>query len=81
MPARKKPGGSEPWHNADPTRRIGLNTPIPEPLMAQLDFLVENKVIFSKAAFIREVVARAAEGEIARLYKVREAVKRIDRKK
>lgn len=46
--------------------------------MLQLDFLIENKVIFSKAAFIREVVAKAAEEEINRLYKVREAVKRID---
>jgi len=46
--------------------------------MLQLDFLIQNKVIFSKASFIREVVAKAAEEEINRMYKVREAVKLLD---
>lgn len=52
--------------------------------MLQLDWLIENKVIYSKASFIREVVAEAAEKAIQRTYKVREAVRRIeaeDRKK
>lgn len=84
MPARQKPKSERPWEKGDPTKRIGLNTPIPEPLMLQLDWLIENKVIYSKASFIREVVAEAAEKAIQRTYKVREAVKRIeaeDRKK
>lgn len=79
MPARKKPKDEMPWLKGDPTKKIGLNTPIGEPLMLMLDFLVENKVIFSKAAFIREVVAKAAEEEIRRMYRVREAVKRIEK--
>lgn len=78
MPKRQKPKGREPWHDADPTRRVGLNVPIPEPLMVQLDWLIENKVIFSKAAFIREVVSKAAEDEINRTYRVRTAVKRLE---
>jgi len=78
MPKRDIPKGPEPWHQGDPTRKIGLNTPIDEPLMLMLDFLVENKAIFSKAQFIREAVTKAAQAEIAHLYKVREAVKRLD---
>lgn len=81
MPKRSKPDHDRPWLKGDPTKKVGLNTPIPEPLMLQLDFLVENRVIFSKAAFIREVVAKAAEEEIARLYKVRAAMKLIDKAK
>lgn len=87
-PRRKQPGvapkntkpktSDAPWTKGDPTRMYGLNTPIPEPLMLQLDYLVENKAIYSKASFIREVVSRAAEDEIKRLRRVREAVKRID---
>jgi hypothetical protein len=73
---RKKADGA-PWSKGDPTRKIGLNTPIPEPLMLQLDWLIENKVIFSKASFIREVVSKAAEEEIKRALRVREAVKRM----
>lgn len=46
--------------------------------MLMLDYLIENKVIFSKASFIRDVVEKAAEVEIGRLWKVREAVKRLD---
>lgn len=78
MPKRKKPGGSRPWEHGDPTKKIGLNTPIEEPLMLMLDYLIENKAIYSKASFIREVVAAAAEKEVQRLHKVREAVKRIE---
>lgn len=46
--------------------------------MCQLDYLVSNKVIFSKASFIRDVVAKACEEEIKRLHRVREAVKRLE---
>lgn len=79
-PSRKRPKSSDPapWTKGDPTRMYGLNTPVPEPLMMQLDFLVENKAIFSKAAFIREVVGKAAEAEITRLRRVRAAVKQLD---
>lgn len=80
MQKRSRPAGEKPWRQGDPTRKIGLNTPIPEPLMLQLDYLVENKVIFSKAAFIRDVVSKAAEEEINRLGRVREAMARIDTK-
>lgn len=78
MPPRRKPTSERPWEKGDPTRRIGLNTPIPEPLMLQLDWLIENKIIFSKASFIRDVVAKAAEAEIERAHKVREAVRRLE---
>lgn len=46
--------------------------------MLMLDYLVENKAILSKASFIREVVGKAAEAEVARLWKVRDAVRLID---
>lgn len=69
---------ADPWRHGDPTRKIGLNTPIPEPLMMQLDYLVENRVIFSKASFIRDVVAKAAEAEIQRFRRIQEAVKKLD---
>lgn len=67
-----------PWRKGDPTKRIGLNTPIGEPLMLMLDYLIENRAIYSKASFIREVVASAAEKEVARLWKVREAMEKIE---
>lgn len=79
MQPRPKPKGGNPWDKGDPTKKIGLNTPVPEPLMLQLDFLVENRLIFSKASFIRDVVSKAAEAEIARFWKVQEAVKRLDK--
>ncbi len=77
-PRHKAKRGDEPWRNGDPDKKIGLNTPIPEPLMLKLDWLIENKIIFSKASFIREAVEKAAEDEISRAYRVREAVKRIE---
>lgn len=77
----RKKGDDAPWRHGDPTRKIGLNTPIGEPLMMQLDWLIENKAIFSKASFIREVVSKAAEEEIQRVMKVREAVRRLDSQK
>lgn len=81
MAPRPKPkGGKTPWSEGDPTKRIGLNTPIGEPLMLMLDYLVEQRAISSKASFIREVVARAAEEEVNKLRRVQEAVRRMDQK-
>lgn len=74
----EKPDDDAPWKNGDPTRMYGLNTPISEPLMMQLDFLVQNKAIFSKASFIRDVVSKAAEEEIKRLRRVRDAVRKLE---
>lgn len=80
MSPRAKPmGGKTPWADGDPTRKVGLNVPLPEPLMLMLDHLVEQRAISSKASFIREVVGRAAEEEIQKLWRVKEAVKRMDR--
>ena len=46
--------------------------------MLQLDYLIENKVIFSKASFIRDTVSKAAEEAISRHLRVKEAVRRIE---
>lgn len=78
MKPRQKPTSERPWESGDPGKKIGLNTPISEPLMLMLDYLVENKAIYSKASFIREVVEAAAEKELHRLSRVREAIKRIE---
>ena len=77
---QKKPDPIDdaPWHKGDPSRKYGLNTPIPEPLMMQLDYLIENKAILSKASFIREVVEKAAQEEIGKLRRVREAIRRME---
>lgn len=53
MKPRQKPAGERPLESGDPSKKIGLNTPISEPLMLMLDYLVENKAIYSKASFIR----------------------------
>ncbi|AOJ09668.1 hypothetical protein [Burkholderia mayonis] len=67
-----------PWTTGDPTKKIGINVPFPETLMLQLDYLVENKAIRSKSSFIREVVEAAAIVEVERLWRVKEAVRRIE---
>lgn len=67
-----------PWADADPAKKIGINVPMPEPLMKQMDYLIENKAIRSKSSFIRDVVAKAATEEIDRLWKIQEAVRRMD---
>lgn len=80
-PSPAKPGKKPdpaPWRHGDPTRKLGLNIPIPEPLMMQLDYLIEHRAISSKASFIREVVERAAEAEIKRVELVREAMRRVE---
>jgi len=74
-PAKKS---DPPWKGGDPTRKVGLNTPLPEPLMMQLDWLVEQRIIYSKASFIREILAKACEEEISRAGRVRAAIKKIE---
>lgn len=70
-----------PWVGSDPARKIHLNLPMPEPLNLQLEYLLQNKAIRSKASFIREAVEKAAEAEIQRLWMVREAVRQMESKK
>lgn len=77
-PRPKVEKSGTPWSKGDQNKKIGLNTPLPEPLMLQLDYLVENRIIYSKASFIREIVAKAAEDAIARHSRVKEAIKRIE---
>lgn len=67
-----------PWTKGNPEKKIGLNVPFPEPLMMQLDFLVQNRAISSKSSFIRDAVAAAAEQEVARLRRLQEAMRRIE---
>lgn len=83
MSPRAKPSGGDktPWSKGDPTKKVGLNTPLSEPLMIMLDYLVEQRAISSKASFIREIVSRAAEEEVQKLWRVQEAVRRMDQKK
>lgn len=64
--------------DGDPTRKISINVPFPEPLMRQLDYLLEVRAIRSKSSFIRDAVAEVATRETERALKIQEAVKRID---
>ena len=67
-----------PWADGDPSKKISLNVPFPEPLMLQLDYLLKNRAIMSKSSFIRDAVAAACTEEISKLWRVREAVRRMD---
>jgi hypothetical protein len=67
-----------PWNKGDPDKKIAINVPFPEPLMLQLDYLVENRAIHSKSSFIRDVVNEAATREVEKLRRVLEAVRRIE---
>ncbi len=67
-----------PWKDGDPTKKISLNVPFPEPLHMQLEYLIEHRAISSKSSFIRDAVARACEEEVQKIWKVREAVRRMD---
>jgi len=67
-----------PWTRGSPERKISINVPFPEPLMIQLDYLVENRAIHSKSSFIRDVVDAAATLEVEKLRRVQEAVRRIE---
>ena len=67
-----------PWSKGDPSKKISLNVPFPEPLQMQMDYLLEHRSITSKSSFIRDAVARACEEEIQKLWRVREAVRRME---
>ena len=79
MPARKS--ADRPWLDADQTKKVHLNLPLPEPLAKQLDYLIENRAIHSKSSFIRDVVAAAAEEEVQKLWDVCEAVRQMKAKR
>lgn len=68
-----------PWNAGDPTKKISLNVPFPEPLHMQLDYLLQHRAITSKSSFIREAVARACEEQVQKLWRVREAVRRMEK--
>jgi metal-responsive CopG/Arc/MetJ family transcriptional regulator len=68
-----------PWQRADSGKKIGINVPMPEPLMKKLDYLIEHKAIRSKSSFIRDTVEQAASDEIARLWRVQEAVRAYEK--
>ncbi|MBU9386657.1 hypothetical protein [Burkholderia multivorans] len=87
-PRRRQPSSSAaprpreedaPWSKGDPDKKFGLNVPLPEPLMMQLDYLVQNRAIHSKSSFIRDVVSAAATAEIEKLRRVQEAMRRIEK--
>ena len=63
----------------DPTRKISINVPFPEPLMRQLDYLLEVRAIRSKSSFIRDAVAEVASRETDRAMRIQEAVRKIDK--
>lgn len=67
-----------PWDGGDPDKKVSINVPFPEPLMRQLDFLVECRAIRSKSSFIRDAVAEAATREAERALKIQAAIKQID---
>jgi hypothetical protein len=75
---KQRPDPDAPWTAADPSRKVAINVPFAEPVMAQLDFLVENRMIFSKASFIRDTVAAAAEAKINEFRRMQEAMRRMD---
>lgn len=70
-----------PWDQGDPSKKISLNVPFPEPLMMQMDYLLKNRAITSKSSFIRDAVAAACTEEVRKLWRVREAVRRMDQGK
>lgn len=79
--ARQKaanPVEETPWNEGDPSKKISLNVPFPEPLMMQMDYLIKNRAILSKSSFIRDAVAAACTEEVRKLWRVREAVRRMD---
>lgn len=67
-----------PWSEGDPDKKISINVPFPEPLMLQLDWLIEQRAIRSKSSFIRDAVAEIATRETQRTLRVQEAVRRIE---
>lgn len=80
MPRSKpeQPEEDAPWSQGDPSKKISINVPFPEPLMLQMDWLIENNAIRSKSSFVRDAVAAACTEEIRKLRRVREAVRRME---
>lgn len=68
-----------PWRDGDPDKKISINVPFPEPLMLQLDYLLEVRAIRSKSSFIRDAVAEIATRETERALRIQEAVRQIDK--
>lgn len=73
-----EPPPDAPWLGANASKNISINVPFPEPLMVQMDYLLEHLAIRSKSSFIREAVSAAAEREIEKLRRRQEAVRRIE---
>lgn len=67
-----------PWSGGDPEKKISINVPFPEPLMQQLDWLIEQRAIRSKSSFIRDAVAEVATREAGRAMRLQEAMRRMD---
>lgn len=72
------PAEETPRNEGGPSRKVSLNAPFSEPLHMQLDFLLKNRAILSKSSFIRDAVAAACTEEIRKLWRVKEAVRRMD---
>ncbi|HJV52802.1 MAG TPA: hypothetical protein VJ652_15145 [Noviherbaspirillum sp.] len=73
--------GDAPWNEGDPTRMIAINIPLPEPLMIQLDFLVEHNLIRSKASFTRDILARAAQELIEQHSLMQQAMRELQERR
>lgn len=67
-----------PWNEGNPDKKIGINVPFPEPLMLQMEYLLEHRAITSKSSFIRDAVAEAATREVEKLRRLQEAMRRIE---
>lgn len=67
-----------PWSKGDPSKKISLNVPFPEPLMMQLDWLLERNAIRSKSSFIRDAVANAAAEEATKVLRLQKALRELD---
>lgn len=78
--ATKATGGTDdaPWSHGDPTRNVFINVRFTEPTILQMEYLIDNKAIFSKAAFIRDAVEAACTREIERFRKVRAYMRKLD---
>lgn len=46
--------------------------------MLQMDYLMKNRAITSKSSFIRDAVAAACTEEVRKLWRVKEAVRRME---
>jgi hypothetical protein len=67
------------WRQGDPSKKIAINIPFPEPTILQLEWLIEHNFIHSKASFVREAVAAAATREVERAKKIRAFAAKLDK--